>query len=256
MPAAIAVSGSEPELMARAEQLAASLHLPMAGPGKHYPLLLRYTCRGLELQAAGSRGTVRVDFTDGRAAHRRRQQKKEMLVRAAGCKSGIESTVADMTGGLGRDSFILAAAGCKVLAFEREPVIAALFNDGLERARNNPEAADIAQKITLIAGDSTATLAEMITNGKSIDVIYLDPMFPARRKRALVKKELQLLQRLARPSDPEKLLAAALAAADKRVVVKRPLNASTLTRYAPSHALSGKTIRFDVYMIHDNHTGA
>ncbi len=250
-----AVTGTVPELLLKAKLLAADLDLPIARPGQPYPLLLKYTHQGLELQAAGSSGTVRVDFTDGRASFRRRQQKKEMLVRAAGCKNGCRLHVADMTGGLGRDSFILAAAGCEVLAFEREPIIAALFADGLERARKNPETADITKRITLTQGDALDTLAEMIRDGQPIDVVYLDPMFPVRRKSALVKKELQLLQRLARTSNPDQLLGTALAFAAQRVVVKRPLKALPLTQRVPSHVLTGKTIRFDVYMIQAKNTG-
>ncbi len=251
----IAVTSTEPALQQKAEQLAADLELPMARAGKQYPLLLRYSPKGLELRAAGCTGTVLVDFNEVRFAHRRRQQKKELLVRAAGCKTGTPLTVVDMTGGLGRDSFILATAGCRVLAFEREPVIAALFSDGLERAQSNPETAAIAKHITLTPGDALEELAAMISTGKKADVVYLDPMFPVRKKSALVKKEMQLLQKLARTSDPDELMETALAAACSRVVVKRPLKAPPLTQRSPSHDLTGKTIRFDVYMIPMNHTG-
>lgn len=254
MPPDAAVTATAPELLIKAEQLADELGLPLARPEQQPALLLRYTPKGLELQATDSSGTVRVDFTDGRAAFRRRQQKKEMLVRAVGCKAGLKLRVADMTGGLGRDSFILAAAGCEVLAFEREPIIAALFADGLERARRNPETAEIAEKITLTPGDASDTLTKMIRDGQPIDVVYLDPMFPLRRKSALVKKELQLLQRLARASNPDQLLGTGLAFAAQRVVVKRPLKAPVLTQRAPSHVVAGKTIRFDVYMIHNTRT--
>jgi len=245
----IAVTSTEPVLLPKAEQLAADLGLPVAKDDKQYPQLLRYTHRGLELLAAKSTGTILVDFNDGRSTHRRRQQKKELLVRAAGCRTSTPFTVVDMTGGLGRDSFILAAAGCRVLTFEREPIIAALFADGLERARRHPKTAAIAQQITLTSGDALQALAKMTKAGQKIDVVYLDPMFPVRQKSALVKKEMQLLQRLARTSDPDQLLETALAAACKRVVVKRPLKAPSLTLRPPSHALTGKTIRFDVYMI-------
>ena len=255
MPPDIAVTSTEPELMPRAGRLAVDLGLPLARAGEQYPLLLRYTYKGLELQATGSSATVRVDFNDGRCAHRLRQQKKEMLVRAAGCRTGELLTVADMTGGLGRDSFILAAAGCRVLAFEREPVVAALFADGLKRARSHPETAEIAKQITLIPGDAVKGLTAMIPDSRKTDVVYLDPMFPDRQKSALVKKELQLLQKLARPSNPNQLLETALATAGKRVVVKRPRKADPLTKRMPSHALTGKTIRFDVYMLHEKHTG-
>ena len=77
-------------------------------------------------------------------------------------------------------------------------------------------------------------------------------MFPERGKSSLVKKEMQILQKLlGHENDSKKLLQTSLQAADKRVVVKRPLKAPSLDDRAPSHSLKGKTTRFDVYMIPD-----
>jgi 16S rRNA (guanine1516-N2)-methyltransferase len=212
-------------------------------------LLLRVSRNGLELIKPDDpklSGAVRVDFTAGHAAYRRKQQKKELLVRAVGGKGGALLNIVDATGGLGRDSFLLAAAGHRVSIFERQPVIAALLADGLERAAAHPETAEISQLIRLTGGDAVPALEGA---GGGVDVVYLDPMFPGRRKSALVKKELQLLQLLAQPdSAPERLLTAALEVAGQRVVVKRPLKAPFLTDLSPSHSLSGKTVRFDVYL--------
>ena len=248
----IAVAALDPALIAEAEKLAAELDLPLAGPGDSYHLLLRYTSKGLELVKQGDpnlAGPVRIEFTRGKAAFRRRQQKQEMLVRAIGVKGGVPPTVIDGTGGMGSDSFILAAAGCRVQVFEREPVVAALLADGLKRALIHPETSEIAQRIRLTACDTVTALLEMQRRGQRVDVVYLDPMFPERRKSARVKKELQMLQMLATcESSPEHLLTAALAAAAKRVVVKRPLRAPCFTARTPSHSLTGKTVRFDVYI--------
>ena len=41
----------------------------------------------------------------------------------------------------------------------------------------------------------------------------------------------------------------ALAASSWRVVVKRPAKAPSLEGPRPHHAISGKTVRFDVYMV-------
>jgi len=261
---------AEPTLLAKAEKLAAQLNLPMESPedpcssGTEAPkpnrLLLRVSSQGLELVKLDDpklSGVVRVDFTAGHAAYRRKQQKKELLVRAVGGKGSVSLNIIDATGGLGRDSFLLAAAGHRVRIFERQPVVAALLADGLARAAAHPETAEISQRIRLTVGDAVPALEVMQEAGASeeggggegVDVVYLDPMFPERRKSALVKKELQLLQLLAQPDfAPEKLLAAALKAAAQRVVVKRPLKAPFLTDCSPSHSLSGKTVRFDVYL--------
>ncbi|MCW5203320.1 class I SAM-dependent methyltransferase [Desulfobulbus sp. US1] len=266
----------EPAVLAKAEKLAVQLNLPVelpensyssrAGSSKRYRLLLRVSSNGLELIKLDDpklSGAVRVDFTAGHAAYRRKQQKKELLVRAVGGKGGnggASLNVIDATGGLGRDSFLLAAAGHRVHIFERQPVVAALLADGLARAAAHPETAEICQRIRLTVGDAVPALEVMqktgagekgedCEGGEGVDVVYLDPMFPERRKSALVKKELQLLQLLAHlDSSPEKLLESALEAATRRVVVKRPLKAPFLTDRSPSHSLTGKTVRFDVYL--------
>lgn len=248
----IAIAAQAPAQFAEAEKLAAELELPMARPGDQYQLLLRCTSKGLELIKQDDptlTGSVRVEFTKGRSAFRRRQQKQELLVRAVGFKSSLPLTVLDGTGGLGRDSFILASAGCRVLVYECESVIAALLADGLKRALVHPDTSEIAGRIHLFTGDTYVALQEMTQADQRVDVVYLDPMFPERQKTARVKKELQMLQMLATNETlPEQLLEAALAAARKRVVVKRPRKAPCLTNLSPSHCLTGKTIRFDVYI--------
>jgi len=247
----IAVAALDPARIAEAEKLAAELDLPLARPGDPYHLLLRYTSKGLELVKPNDRnlaGAVRVEFARGKVAFRRRQQKQEMLVRAVGFKKNTPPVVIDGTGGLGMDSFILAAAGCRVQVFEREPVVAALLADGLKRALIHPATTKIAQRIRLTVCDAVTALQEIQRSGQRVDVVYLDPMFPERRKSARVKKELQILQMLvSEDSSCEQLLTTALETATKRVVVKRPCRAPSLTNRSPSHCLTGKTIRFDVY---------
>jgi 16S rRNA (guanine1516-N2)-methyltransferase len=79
-------------------------------------------------------------------------------------------------------------------------------------------------------------------------VIYLDPMFPHRDKSALVKKEMRLFRPLVGDDmDAPALLEAALALASHRVVVKRPRKAPCIEGPKPSHALEGKSSRYDIY---------
>ncbi|WPD22271.1 MAG: class I SAM-dependent methyltransferase [Candidatus Electrothrix scaldis] len=255
----------EPGLVGKAEELAARLELPLtfemseesplSGEKRETDrLVLRLSSEGLDLIKPDDRklsGVLRVDFTAGHAAFRRKQQKKELLVRAVGGKGGALLNIIDATGGLGRDSFLLAAAGHRVRIFEQQSVVAALLADGLERATAHPDTAEICTRIRLTTGDAVSVLEALQEQkrGEPVDVVYLDPMFPERRKSALVKKELQILQLLAeQDAAPERLLAAALKVATQRVVVKRPLKAPHLTELVPSHSLAGKTVRFDVYL--------
>ncbi|WP_417913071.1 class I SAM-dependent methyltransferase [Candidatus Electronema sp. TJ] len=252
-PPDLAVACAAPELRPQTEALAARLGLPVAAENERRQLLLRCTAEGLELVKPDDpqlRGPLRVDFVAGAFAFRCQQQGKELLLRAAGCKGGFRPAVLDATGGLGRDSFLLAAAGCAVHIFERNPVVAALLADGLERARLHPAAAAIASRISLSCGCSVAALRAAALQGERIELVYLDPMFPERSKTALVKKEAQLLQLLSPPPslEEEKALLDAARAASHRVAVKRPAKSPHLAGQAPSHALHGKTVRFDVYL--------
>jgi 16S rRNA (guanine1516-N2)-methyltransferase len=75
-------------------------------------------------------------------------------------------------------------------------------------------------------------------------------MYPERTKSSLVKKEMRILRGLAGDDqDAAELLTIALGCVRNRVVVKRPRLAPTLSSMKPSHQITGKTSRFDVYLI-------
>ena len=98
--------------------------------------------------------------------------------------------------------------------------------------------------MTLVTGDSVAGLAAL---PEPPDVVYLDPMFPARTKSAAVKKKFQLIHHLEAPCQNEgALLAAAISAGPRKVVVKRPAKGPHLAGVKPSHSLAGKAVRYDV----------
>ena len=199
------------------------------------------TDEGLTL--TDGKNVVRGDFSRLLPRIRRGNLGAELLVRAVKIKGLDQPFVVDATAGLGEDSFLLAAAGCRVLLFEKDPVIAALLCDALDRAARDPETAPIAARMTVIQGDSVAALPTLDPHP---DVVLLDPMFPARKKSALVKKKFQLLHQLERPCENEReLLAAALAARPKRVVIKRPAKGPRLADVTPSYSLSGSVIRLD-----------
>ena len=97
--------------------------------------------------------------------------------------------------------------------------------------------------MTVVAGDSCQSAVP------SDSVLYLDPMFPERKKAAAVKKEAVMLQRLTGGyDDAEELWAWAWEQPVERIVVKRPLRAPVLGAHRPSHTLSGKAVRFDVFV--------
>ncbi|MCP1315958.1 class I SAM-dependent methyltransferase, partial [Halomonas sp. 707D7] len=137
-----------------------------------------------------------------------------------------------------------------VLLIERVAAIAALLEDGLDRARLDPETCEIAARMRFRQGDSARALAALVEEaGVAPQVVHLDPMFPHREKSALVKKEMRLFRLLAgSDDDAPRLLEQALAVATHRVVVKRPRKAPPIDGPAPNHVVEGKTSRYDLYV--------
>lgn len=250
-PLRIGVAWSDPAQRHPAEQLARSLGLPAAETAEHWDVILRLTPHSLELLFPGHpslTGPVRADFVRGPSGYRRRHGGGETLIRALGHKTSRRTVVMDATGGWGDDALVMAAHGCEVHLVERNPVVAALLHDGLRRAAGHPDTEQIVRRIRLITGNSLDVMRQFRQAGRRVDVVYLDPMFPVRRKSAKVKKKLQMLQLLIGPEeDGDSLLPAALQTAQGRVVVKRPLPAPFLAGIRPSHSYRGRTTRFDVY---------
>jgi len=217
---------------------------------ENHPSEAGYLCC---LQQIGSHtpGSVHVDFTKGKVAHRRLYGggRKQPLARAVGVKPGINPSVIDATAGLGRDGFVLACMGCQVTMLERNPVIFELLSNGLQRARTDSEVANIVNRhIKLINTDAIDYLGNI--DPRSIpDTIYLDPMYPAREKSALVKKEMRYFHDIAGDdADSTRLLAAAMICKPKRIVVKRPRLAAHLNNRVPATSITSKNTRYDIYL--------
>ena len=157
---------------------------------------------------------------------------------------------------MGRDGFILAALGCRVMLCERSPIIHALLDDGLKRAGSDPRLSAIVNRISLLVGDSRELLPLLSLDHRP-EVIYLDPMFPSRdKKSALVKKEMRVIRTLVgEDADSSDLLQVAIAHASKRVVCKRPILAVPLTGsllqgtkgHQPDFSIKTPKHRFDIY---------
>jgi 16S rRNA (guanine1516-N2)-methyltransferase len=170
--------------------------------------------------------------------------KSGALAQALGRKT---RTVVDATAGWGQDSLAMFRMGYDVLPIERSPVMAELLADGLGRLAK----LDWMQQLGLtpphlLTGNAIEILERL---PEQPDCIYLDPMFPPRRKKsALAKKAMMVLRDLVGDDvDKEQLFATALKAASKRVVVKSPNYAEPLGG-KPSESFHGKLLRYDVYL--------
>lgn len=233
--------------------LADNLSLPFVKPSsKDYSFLLVLTNDRLELQQSGARapGPVTVDFLGGRTGHRAKYggSTSQAIARAVGVRGNHKPRVIDACAGLASDAFVLACLGCHVSAVERSPIIAALVHDGLLRATADPRLAPfLKDHFELVVADAKGHLQKLNQN-ELPDVVYLDPMFPERKKSALVKKEMRALaQIVGEDNDTEELLRIALEKAKERVVVKRPRHADHLGMLKPHSSIAGKTTRFDIY---------
>jgi 16S rRNA (guanine1516-N2)-methyltransferase len=193
-------------------------------------------------------GGIFVDFVAGAMAHRRKfgGGRGEAVAKAVGIKGSYLPEVVDATAGLGRDAFVLASVGCRVRMLERNPVVAALLEDGLQRGYADAEVGPwLRDRLTLIHASSLSGLADITPRPQ---VVYLDPMFPHKQKSALVKKEMRVFQSLVGPDlDADGLLEPARQLAIKRVVVKRPDYAPPLAGVATQSAVVTKSHRFDIY---------
>ncbi|MCF6345272.1 MAG: class I SAM-dependent methyltransferase [Thiomicrorhabdus sp.] len=209
-------------------------------------------------------GAVFIDFVTGKKAHRRHYGggKNQPLVRAMGKIENRLPYVVDATAGMGGDSFVLASLGCHVLMLERSMAVSALLKDALLRGEaflktenSDSELHDIFARLQVIHTDSTHFLHhQTINHAHPIEVVYMDPMYPEKKKKAATKKEMKVLQTLVGPDqDSQHLLQAALQAARYRVVVKRPKNAPIIQldnpKLVPTTQIFSPNTRYDIYVI-------
>lgn len=221
----------------------------ICSPEQPHELALVRTANCWELRDPRGKTVIRADFVEGASAHRRRfgGGRGQSIARACGLKSGKTPNIVDATAGLGRDAFVLASLGCEVQLFERSPLVSILLADALERARACTETRHIADRMQLMEQDARTGLIRQAQQGRA-ETIYLDPMFPQRRKSAAVKKEMRCFQRIVGDDeDSAGLLETALNCGAQRVVVKRPAKSPALAAREPDAVIAGKTTRFDLY---------
>lgn len=260
----IQVSSDSPHYLVQAKELSSVLGYPLVtdigSPDDYqndpaYVLLVGED--GLSLFPSNRRlhGPIRVDFMFGSNNHRRRfgGGNGQAIAKAVGVSGRFLPRVLDLTAGLGGDGFVLASLGCRVSLVERHPLICSLLRDGINRAReegeSDPSIRDLMNRLDLIECDSLEILSD-ITIDQRPDVIYLDPMFPHRKKSAKVKKEMQAFQHIVGSDiDSDGLLERALEIARYRVVIKRPSVAKFLGDKKPSYSLDGKSTRFDIFAL-------
>jgi len=253
-PQLFSISYAHPAQKIAAEQFAQAHNFTCQPLHKaHSELSLNFTEMQLELLDLKTKMNLSVDFIGGSLGHRKKYGggKGQTIAKAVGIKQGKAiPTVLDATAGLGKDSYVLACLGCPVTLIERSPIVAALLKDGIERGSLNIEFSHIIDNGFTLHNVDALDYILAIEDEQKPDVIYLDPMYPEKKKSAAVKKNMQMLQKLlGHDLNTDAVLLAALQKAKKRVVVKRPKGAAQLAiGRAPTLCYESKGTRYDVYI--------
>jgi 16S rRNA (guanine1516-N2)-methyltransferase len=84
-------------------------------------------------------------------------------------------------------------------------------------------------------------------HSENYTVIYIDPMFPEKKKSALPRKEMRIFRKwVGEDMDALELLQTALTSHVERVVVKRPMKSEPMGP-GSIHSFEGQTVRYDLY---------
>lgn len=181
---------------------------------------------------------LRIEFGSSDIQRRIKAGRQQHLAKACGLHVAGEPLIVDLTAGLGRDAWCLAALGARVHAYERQPLLYAMLHDALRLART-----DSATRISLHHGDGRAAALN------AAQVVFIDPMFPSQGKRAAPGLEMQILQQLVgADEDAQSLLDVALASPAPRIVLKRPPRGSKVRIGEPDLSFGGGRVVYDVYL--------
>lgn len=193
---------------------------------------------------------LEIDFLNDHINYYRKKHrgKNELIAKALGASKGVRK-IYDLTCGLAQDAFFLAQLGFEVRTFERSAPLFEILQEALLRARRDaPNREDLGRlQIEFLDSRDLLRSEEFKRLDKTNLALYLDPMFPEKKKTALPRREMQLFRQLVGDdSDSDELLRLALASGSSRIVVKRPIKAEPL---APGvlHRFEGTTVRYDLY---------
>lgn len=199
---------------------------------------------------------LHVDFASPKQLWRfsKLNKAQEPILRALKWKNNESQSVWDLTAGLGRDGGMLAYSGFNVTFFERNPTLQVLLSESIHSLHN--EMPDMANRIQLNRMNSIEYMKQSIddTNIELPNNCYMDPMYPHRKKSALVKLDLRMVRDLVGDDpDSSELLSTALTLLKsdrgmQRVVVKRPAKSEYLGDFKPSYSVEAPNTRLDVYI--------
>jgi len=189
-------------------------------------------------------GSFSLDWARDLKSHLKKNYslKSEPLAKALGITNKqISHEVIDCTLGTGKDAILLLSFGSSLQCFERNPNVFVLCLDALLRAVEDEEVGQIFKSgMRVYYGEAWHLL-----HHSESSVAYFDPMYPAKKKKALPRKEMQVFKDIVGPDGDIEEVLAKLRTNFRRVVVKRPVKSDILEKCSVS--FKGKTTRYDRY---------
>jgi len=246
----LAILCDDPAYTERSQALASQLGVSL------YPVVDKFTaedffltyrddCLKLIDKDLLKKGGLMVDIEPRQGEQRSWPAPKEgALAQAIGRKT---RTVVDATTGWAQDSLHIFRMGYELTCIERSPVMLELLADAFLRLEQLSWVKSLVLPIPeLMSGNAIDILPQL---AQAPDCIYIDPMFPAKRKKSALPKKSMLILRdlLGDDMDREVLFEAALSSTAKKVVVKSPSYAEPLGG-KPAQSFNSKLLRYDVYV--------
>jgi 16S rRNA (guanine1516-N2)-methyltransferase len=248
----------------RLRALAVEFDLGQASCPDSQVLSLEVTASELRLsgplpgEASRKNNPVRSDLPELKGVVAQGARGIPLLRAVLGRNTARGRVVLDVTGGLGRDAWLLAGSGCAVLVVEQIDAVFALLRDGVARAGVSDQLT--ARRMRLIHESGEEVMGRILGSGFSgwgqniprPQVVYMDPFFHSERKRkGTSKRSMRVLRYLGRDAESraDELLRLGLQIAGDRVVVKRPRICAPMEPGAGQriHCIQGRGYRFDIY---------
>ncbi|OQK18370.1 hypothetical protein AU255_11295 [Methyloprofundus sedimenti] len=246
----LAVLHNEPYELALSQALSLRLSVPLYHSvdnktPEDFFLSWRDGCLKLLDKELLKKGGLMVEIEPRQGEQRSWPAPKEgALAQAIGRKT---RTVVDATTGWAQDSLHIFRMGYELSCIERSPVMLELLGDAFQRLERLDWVARLALPVPkLLPGDAIDILAQLTD---SPDCVYIDPMFPVKRKKSALPKKAMLILRdlLGDDMDRAALFDVAWQATAKKVVVKSPDYALPLGG-KPTQSFKSKLLRYDVYI--------
>lgn len=242
----IAVCALDEAAEPRAKMIAAQLKLPYATDESHcsMALLVSNTLCTLRRMTSPSIDWS-IDFLSSAYRQKRamRTRKNDALSRAVGLHKKPQLRVLDMSAGLGKDAYWIAHCGATVTLIERHPVLAFLLQEAILALRADLIEGPIGERMSVVHTDAALYLSSLEPG--QFDVAYYDPMFLPRKKSALVKKDMQIMQDLLGEDKINDLTESVLSCIP-RLVVKRAKSDPPYNKLFHVATETGTT-RYEVY---------